>query len=138
MQIDVLNKMVAKFIKFSAVGMVGTAGHYLVLIMLIEWFALNAIASSSAGAVVGALINYYFNYRWTFRSDQKHSVAATKFMTVAASGFVMNGLLMALLVEWLALHYLTAQILTTGIVLFWNFLVNYFWTFKAARSIVGR
>jgi putative flippase GtrA len=42
----------------------------------------------------------------------------------------MNGLFVALFTETLAVHYLIAQFVTTGIVLFWNFLANQQWTFR--------
>jgi putative flippase GtrA len=52
---------------------------------------------------------------------------------VAAVGFVLTGFLMHLLVDRLGVLYLAAQLVTTGIVLFWSFIAHKVWTF-ARRS----
>ena len=121
--------MMVKLIKFSAVGALGTLVHYSVLVFLVQLLSVNVLVASSTGAIVGALVNYFLNYKWTFNSNKRHSEAMAKFFAVAAVGFVMNGLFMALFTEALAMHYLIAQVMTTGIVLFWNFLANHYWTF---------
>jgi putative flippase GtrA len=121
--------MMMKLIKFSAVGALGTLAHYSVLVCLVQLLSANVLVASSIGAIVGALVNYFLNYKWTFNSNKRHSEAMVKFFAVATVGFVMNGLFMALFTEALALHYLIAQVMTTGIVLFWNFLANHYWTF---------
>ena len=121
--------MMVKLIKFSAVGALGTLAHYSVLIFLVQLLSVNVLVASSIGAVVGALVNYFLNYKWTFNSNKRHSEAMVKFFAVAVVGFIMNGLFMMLFTEVLIFHYLIAQIITTGIVLFWNFLANHYWTF---------
>ena len=121
--------MIVKLIKFSAVGVVGTMAHYSVLVFLVQLLSVNVLVASSIGALVGALVNYLLNYKWTFNSNKRHSEAMVKFFTVAAVGFIMNGLFMMLFTEVLVFHYLIAQVVTTGIVLFWNFLANHYWTF---------
>jgi drug/metabolite transporter (DMT)-like permease len=50
---------------------------------------------------------------------------------VAAIGFGLTWLAMALLVRGLGAPYLAAQLVTTGIVLFWSFLAHKLWTFRA-------
>lgn len=126
--------MMVKLIKFSAVGALGTLAHYSVLVFLVQLLSVNVLVASSTGAIVGALVNYFLNYKWTFNSNKRHSEAMAKFFAVAAVGFVMNGLFMALFTETLAMHYLIAQVMTTGIVLFWNFLANHYWTFHKLSS----
>jgi putative flippase GtrA len=121
--------MMAKLIKFSAVGALGTLAHYSVLIFLVQILYVNVLVATSIGAFVGALVNYVLNYKWTFNSNKRHSEAMVKFFVVASVGFVMNGLFMTLFTQALVFHYLIAQIVTTGIVLFWNFLANHYWTF---------
>jgi putative flippase GtrA len=119
----------AQFIRFAGVGVIGTGAHYLVLVALMELFDGEAIIASSAGALTGALVNYILNYHFTFRSNKRHVEAMTKFLAIAAVGFVLNGLLMSLLVYGLGLFYLAAQVLTTLTVLIWNFAGNRWWTF---------
>ena len=121
---------ISRFIKFIGVGAFGTLVHYIILICTIQLFHLNAVLASSLGAIFGALVNYYLNYHFTFESNKRHVDAMSKFFTVATIGFVLNGLLMTLFTQQYTIHYLIAQIITTGIILIWNFLGNHFWTFN--------
>ena len=118
-----------QFILFSAIGAVGTAGHYATLIMLVELIHLNPTFSSFLGAIVGAAINYLLNYKYTFRSSKPHHIAASKFMLIAAIGAGINTLLMYTFTHLAGIYYLLAQIITTLLVLIWNFLLNKMWTF---------
>jgi len=115
---------------FLFVGGIATALQYLILIILVELYRLDAITSSSIGFGVSALLNYYLNYHLTFKSEAPHYLALPKFLIVASIGLVLNGLLMFLFSEKLAIQYFTSQIFSTGGVLLWNFTISKIWTFK--------
>lgn len=119
--------------RFAVVGIIGTVAHYVLLVMLVEMLAVNAVVASTAGATLGALVNYLLNRRYTFRSEKRHGEALTKFLIIAASGLALNSSFMLLFVEILGVYYLLAQVVSTGLVLVWNFVGNRFWTFSDAR-----
>jgi len=117
-----------KFIVFASVGVIGTTAHYLLLYQLVESYAVNAVTASSYGAIAGLIVNYGLNYIITFNSQQSHLRAFPKFAVIASMGFGLNMGLMTLLTA--QFYYLYAQVLTTLLVLIWNFLGNSLWTFK--------
>jgi putative flippase GtrA len=119
-----------QFLSFALVGVVGTAAHYLVLAILVEIVAAPVLLATTAGFVVGAEINYALNRRFTFVSTSPHHVALPKFLTVAATGALLNAAVVALFVEVALWHYLLAQLLATVTVLGWNFVANLAWTFR--------
>lgn len=119
-----------QFVVFAGMGLVGTVAHYSTLLALTEWLGIAPVTGSAIGFVVGALVNYVLNYKFTFRSSTFHSVAMPKFMTVAAVGFCLNYGFMTVGTLWTPLHYLVVQVLATGTVLFWGFAANSLWTFK--------
>ena len=90
---------------------------------------MGAVSASAAGALVGAWINYALNYRYTFRSSKQHREAILKFAVVALIGLLLNTLFMWAGVVLLAMHYLSSQVLTTGLVFLWSFGANRYWTF---------
>jgi putative flippase GtrA len=126
-------KWTLQFMQFASVGAVGTMAHYGLLVLLVEMLGVNSVAASTAGATLGALVNYVLNRRYTFRSVKRHREALTKFLLIAASGLALNASFMLVFVETLDLYYLVAQVLSTGLVLVWNFIGNRFWTFSDAR-----
>ncbi len=124
-----MSSILPQFIKFAGVGVIGTLAHYLVLIISVELFAINVVFSTSMGAFTGAVINYILNYSFTFQSNKKHSEAFAKFIMVAGVGFGLNALFMSVFTHIFGWFYLAAQIITTLLVLVWNFIGNRLWTF---------
>lgn len=125
-----LAALAQQFVRYAAVGVAAFAFHYATLIALVETGTLNPDLAALAGFIVGGIVSYVLNRRFTFDSDHSHSVAGPRFAVTAAIGFVMTYFLMHGLTERIGIHYLIAQLITTGIVLIWTFLGNRFWTFR--------
>jgi putative flippase GtrA len=123
-----------QFVRFALVGTIGTAGHYVSLLLLVRGFQLSPVVASAVGSVVGALINYVLNYRFTFGSQAAHGPALTKFMLVAAVGVLINVVTMWLGVNRLHLGYILVQLGATALVLMFGFVLNRAWTFRTAQS----
>ena len=123
-------QLISQFIRFAGVGIIGTIVHYTILIFSVQLLGITPVPASVMGFVSGGIVNYYLNYRITFRSRKRHYEAFSKFFSIALVGLLFNTALMTLFVEILNWHYLVAQIITTGLVLVWNFAGNKLWTFK--------
>ncbi|MCI4677717.1 GtrA family protein [Rhodoblastus acidophilus] len=119
-----------QFSSFFIVGSIATATHYSVLISLKELAHWRVIPATLCGFCLGGLVSYVLNRRHTFASDRAHVEAGWRFFTVSAVGFFLTwGLMRLFVVEWHA-PYLPAQMVTTGLVMFWNFGANRQWTFR--------
>jgi putative flippase GtrA len=123
-----------QFLLYAGVGAIGTLGHYTILIILVQLWAMDPVVASCLGFVVGAIINYLLNYHFTFQSNKRHSEALTKFLIVAVVGVGLNGLIMYAGVDYTDFNYLIVQIFATAVVLLWNFTVNKLWTFTHHQS----
>ncbi|AYH42553.1 GtrA family protein [Azoarcus sp. DN11] len=119
-----------RFLRFAAVGAVGTIAHYTLLLALVEGVGVDPVAGSVAGFLLGALVNYTMNRTLVFRSDRAHVEALPRFLAIAGMGLCWNALLMYLFVDLAGVHYLLAQVVTTGILLGWHYLGNALWTFR--------
>ena len=118
---------------FGLVGLIGTGAHYLVLVLLVELAGLDPVVSTTAGFIVGALINYILNYHYTFRSVKAHLDASPKFLLIAVITGIANALIVHAGVYILHANYLLVQIVSTAIVFLANFYLNSRWTFKEAE-----
>jgi putative flippase GtrA len=118
------------FARFLMIGAAGTALHFAVLAVGVKWVRLDAVSASQCGALAGAWLNYILNRRFNYASSASHSATLPRFASVAASGFVLNGLLMALFVVHWELDVFLGQCFSTALVLLWNFLLNHYWTFR--------
>jgi len=118
-----------QFFIFTGVGAIGTAGHYITLILLVQILSADPVFATTTGFIVGALINYILNYHVTFNSNKQHRETLTKFFSVAVFGAVINSAIMATGIKLFDVHYLFIQIVATCIVLALNFTANKYWTF---------
>ena len=121
--------LLSQFGRFLLVGGFSTVLQYLILVLLVRVAGTDPVVASSAGYVLSAMANYDLNYRLTFRSRVRYFGGMFRFALVAATGLVLNGLVMAAGTKLFGIHYLIAQVVATVIVLFWNFFANRRWTF---------
>jgi len=121
--------------KFISVGAIATIIQYVIFIVLIELFFVEAVMASAFGYGISSILNYLLNYHFTFSSNAKHRVAALKFTIVVIVGLSLNSIIMYILVNFFSCHYLFAQIITTGLVLIFNFVVHKYWTYRTKQGI---
>ena len=129
---------IRRFIRFAAVGAVGTLAHYALLLTLVEGFGASPLVGATAGFVLGAVVNYTLSRLLVFDTDRAHTEALPRFFAVATIGLVWTALLMKLFVDVLGLHYLLAQLVTTALLLLWHYAGNAVWTFRHRTKPSGR
>lgn len=128
---------VRQFLSFAVVGVLATGIQFLILIAAVEWLGHSATLASAEGFTISAAINYLINYHFTFRSSASHAKAVLRFATIAGGGLLLTTAAMWVLTTHTTIRYVFAQILTSAVVLVWNFCGNAFWSFaepKAAGS----
>ncbi len=118
-----------QFATFVGVGLTAAVGHFTTLAILVERQMAGPVLASLAGFIVGSIISYCLNRRFTFESTRTHAGALPRFAAVAGIAFVMTGLLMEFFVHWLGIYYIFAQVITTGMVLVWTFTAYRLWAF---------
>ncbi len=122
-----------QFTTFFGVGLVAAFVHFGVLVGLVEMFGVRPVPATLAGYLTATVVSYILNRRLTYASDRPQAEAAWRFCVVAGIGFLLTGLLMALFIRIAGpAYYFPAQVLTTGIVLFWHFVGHKLWTFRAS------
>lgn len=128
-------KIIAKqFSLFFMVGALSALIQFSILIISVEWFNAKPILGSALGYIWGAIINYTLNRYFTFKSSLSHKKALIRFSLNSFFGFLLNLGLMSIFLIYYA--YLVSQILASGIILIWNFLIHRYWTFGSKRDFL--
>jgi len=122
--------IIRQLLSFSGIGAIATFLQYAILLALTERNLQDPVVASAIGFSISAVFNYLGNYFITFRSRESHPIALLKFLVVAITGLALNTIGMEFLVHFLSFQYLLSQIVCTGVVFSWNFLLNRRWTFK--------
>jgi putative flippase GtrA len=118
------------FFWYTLAGGIATAVHYAVLLLLVEVSGFPAAPSAAFGALCGAAVSYLVNRLITFPGTTvRHQQALPRFMLIALTGALINGLLVWAGVHLLSWHYLAAQALATILVLGLTYRLNRSWTF---------
>jgi len=131
---------IKQFIKFCIVGGTAAIINFLIYYSFTEWLETWYIISAIWAFFISAIFNFIFNKLWTFRDKEKGREIlkqVLRFSAVMVSGLLINVTIIYSLKEWLGLHYLLAWVFATGVVTFWNFIFNRFWTFKHHEPSVG-
>lgn len=125
-------KIKLHFLKFAAVGALGTALHYGVLIFLVTALERSPATGAMTGATFGAAFNYWLNHRYVFHSDRPHRESLPRFIIMAVIGIVLNGVIVKTLTV-ANINYLVSQVSATLIILVLNFFLSKLWIFRQIR-----
>ncbi|MES2998154.1 MAG: GtrA family protein [Pseudomonadota bacterium] len=117
-----------QFSRFFIVGGSSAIIQFAILIGLVEIFSVRPILASSFGYLGGALLNYLLNHYFTFRSALPHRQALFRFSLNSLFGLILNFYMMNFLLVYYS--YLLSQILTSIVILLWNFIIHRCWTFR--------
>jgi putative flippase GtrA len=128
-------KTCRKLVAFGLVGIIGTVAHYVTLIMLVEIVHADPVVATTLGFLVGAVVNFLLNHRYTFRSTKAYFETGPKFLLIAITTGILNTLLVYTGLHWFNLNYLIAQIISTVVVFLANFVLNDLWTFRQSKDM---
>lgn len=117
------------FVRYSSIGGFATVVHYIVLMILVEWFYVAPSLAAASGAACGTLIAYAGNRKFTFTCRSQHRIALPRFLLVALLGTVLNGAIVWVGTEVMPWHYLVAQVAATLFVLLITYHLNRNWSF---------
>jgi putative flippase GtrA len=93
-----------------------------------EWSYVFSAALSFLGACV---TGYTLNHSFTFGiTEQTSGAGLLRYLGTASGSLVCSLVLMYILVDLVAVHYLLANILAAVILLGGNYLAHKFWTFR--------
>jgi len=130
---------IVRFVKFATVGAFGMLVDLTVLTFSREVLGLPLPLAVGLGFGFAVLSNFTWNRLWTFPESRSLPIRRqlAQFTVVNLIGLGINELVVLGLhpVFSTVLHepasYLVAKIIAIGIVLFWNFFANRFWTYRS-------
>jgi putative flippase GtrA len=127
---------VRQFLKFGIVGASGAAVSFVVFHSLIH-FTLDLTLAFSIGFILGGVNNYWWNRRWTFRSQGHAGKELAQFLSVSAMALVLGIIITKFMDGRLSpfplrnsLIWLCGTVGGMGV----NFFLNKYWTFRHTHA----
>ncbi len=124
-------KFILKLLKFGVVGISGMVVDFGFTYIFKEILRVPKYISNSIGFTLAATSNYLLNRAWTFNSTNPHILMQfSKFFIISIMGLLLNNLIIYIFSDYkFRLNFYISKGIATLIVFFWNFLMNYFFTF---------
>lgn len=133
--------------RFLAVGMLGTLIDVGLFAILHSVVGVPTLVANTISYSAGIVNNYILHRHWTFAHRERKAAGTqfSQFAVVSVSALVMNNVLLLLMAPPLSTLFadagygtFVAKLCATGIGVCWNFLINNFWTFRAAPQEVQK
>jgi dolichyl-phosphate beta-glucosyltransferase len=125
------------FVKYATVGVTGTALDVGSLYVFVDLLHIPVLVAAALSFILAVVNNFVLNKIWTFRNNSRNfRKQFIKFFLVSVVGLVLTEIFMAMFVYLLDIWYILSKLITSVIVLTWNFLANKNWTFtEKIRSL---
>jgi dolichyl-phosphate beta-glucosyltransferase len=119
------------YFRYTVVGLIGTAIDIGLLYVFVDLLRIHLLLAAAMSFVLAVINNFTLNKYWTFQSKiSKGRRQFMKFMMLSAAGLLLTEMCMAFFVYGLKIWYISAKLITSAVVLTWNFLAGKYWTFK--------
>ena len=130
-----------RFTRFLTVGAVGTFLDFC-LLSLLKFLGFPTLFANSLSFTAGVINNFTWNRLWTFAdakgADWRRQLM--QFLLVSLAGLALNSAIVLLLENPFGTllgqpdyGYLPAKAIATGVVVFWNYFANRYWTFNSKQ-----
>jgi putative flippase GtrA len=118
----------------------GGVVDYLVMIFFTEFFGIHYTISIAISGVVGAVVNFSLNRRWTFHAKElKYNLSRVKqmsrFILVLLNSIVLKSSGTFFFTRYVGIDYKISRIITDLIVsLLFNYTLQRHWVFRKEKS----
>jgi putative flippase GtrA len=130
------DKTSIQFFRYLFVGGLSFVVDFGLLFLLTEFFSVYYLASAAIAFLGGLITNYLISISWVFnnRTLKNRKFEFLVFVFTGLIGLGLNQLLIWSLTEKLGIYYLGSKIVSTAIVLIWNFGSRKFILFRNKTS----
>jgi putative flippase GtrA len=120
------NNFLVQFSRYIFVGSVATVVDIGMLFLLTSVIGVHYLLSAALAFVMGIIVNYKLSTLWIFEKTNKRKTEITIFTLIGIVGLGLNELILWIAVEEFAIYYVLAKIISTAIILIWNFTARRF------------
>ena len=130
MIMELIPEFVLKFLKFGVVGASGLILDFGITYIGKDKLGIPKYLASAIGFCTAASSNFLLNRWWTF-SDNNPEVAAqfTRFFLIAIVGLAIHTAIVWFAHQKKGINFFVAKAVGVGVVVGWNFAMNFWWTF---------
>ena len=113
-------------VRFCIAGAAGIVVYYASLYYLTEYLGVYYIASAVVGFILNTVLNFFLQKFWTFQNKDAELVhrQVMLYVAMAVSFLIGNTLFLYLMVQYLHMWYIGAQVILTVIISILSFIIS--------------
>lgn len=102
------------FLKANISSLIASFFDYLVTILLVTFFSVDAVLASTTGALCGGILNFMVGRKWVFQSNKRKVYhQAFRYCIVWAGNLMLTATGMYMLTKLLKVHYVLSKFLVS-------------------------
>lgn len=127
----ITNSLIKKLLSYIVWGGIAAIVDLTILYILTSITGIHYLISQTIAFCVSFFVLFFIQKHITFANkSKKYFSQLLYFLLFQWIGLCINLILLHRFVEYIQLHYMIWSILAKGIVLVWNFTMNYYYNFK--------
>ncbi|MBR6842249.1 MAG: GtrA family protein [Prevotella sp.] len=134
---QIIKTLYRKFHHLVLYGIIGSFSSgldFLIYTLLVQLVGLQYIVANCISVIAGISTSFYLNRNYNFKVKDHTKRRFSIFLTVGLCGLVMSNLILYLCIDNLGMDKLISKLLSIVLVVFFQFLVNKYLTFKPTNN----
>ncbi len=107
---------------------------FLIYTLLVSVFGWYYIVSNSLSVIAGITTSFTLNRNYNFRVKDKTKQRFSIFLTVGLCGMMVSNLILWCCIDKMEMNKIVSKLLSIGIVVLFQFLINKYITFKPTQN----
>ena len=132
--VKTLYKKFHHLVLYGIIGSFLSGLDFLIYTLLVQLVGLQYLVANCISVVAGISTSFYLNRNYNFKVKDHTKRRFSIFLTVGLCGLVMSNLILYLCIDNLGMDKLTSKLLSILLVVFFQFLVNKYLTFKPTNN----
>lgn len=130
---NIIKSLFLKFhdlILYGIIGCFSSGLDFCVYTFLVKVVGVNYLIANCISVVIGIVTSFTLNRKYNFKVTDRTFRRFAIFFTVGICGMLLSNLILYICIDLLALDNIISKLLSIVLVVFFQFLVNKFITFK--------
>ena len=119
---------------YGIIGSFSSGLDFLIYTLLVQLVGLQYLVANCISVIAGISTSFYLNRNYNFKVKDHTKRRFSIFLTVGLCGLVMSNLILYLCIDNLGMDKLISKLLSIVLVVFFQFLVNKYLTFKPTNK----
>ena len=132
--IKTLYKRFHHLVLYGIIGSFSSGLDFLIYTLLVQLVGLQYLVANCISVVAGISTSFYLNRNYNFKVKDHTKRRFSIFLTVGLCGLVMSNLILYLCIDNMGMDKLLSKLLSIVLVVFFQFLVNKYLTFKPTNN----